>query len=213
MYNFIYVPASLTKPVRIELENLINDVQMLLKPYFTFRFDIVGSAKRNMITCDVSSNIGFDFDYNIEINDFNNQYQPEQIKKHLMNAFRFAMVKYGYSKCEDSTRVITIKKIDYANSRIEHSCDFAIVHDYLDNEGNEWQEYIHFNKKSGTYAWQDQPNGYFLEDKVKEIKKNGLWNQVRDMYLDLKRYNSVNKKSRSLFAEAVNNIYNEYLNE
>ena len=50
-----------------------------------------------------------------------------------------------------------------------------------------------------------------LDEKVKLIKEEDLWTELRDMYLRLKNENTVNhKKSRSLFAEAVNNICNEY---
>ncbi len=52
-----------------------------------------------------------------------------------------------------------------------------------------------------------------MEDKIEEIKRHKLWDDVRDMYIELKRNDVIGKKSRSLFAEAVNNIYNEYLNE
>lgn len=131
MHNFQYVPQSVTKPVRVELEKLIKDVQDYVSDYFTFRFDIVGSAKRNMITCDVDSNIGFDFDYNIEVNDPDENYTAEEIKRYLMQGFQYCMGKYGYSKYENSTRVITIKKIDYSLSRIVHSCDFAIVNNFV----------------------------------------------------------------------------------
>lgn len=50
-----------------------------------------------------------------------------------------------------------------------------------------------------------------LEEKIKLIKEEYLWAELRDMYLRLKNENTdKHKKSRSLFAEAVNNIYNEY---
>ncbi len=208
MHNFQYVPQSVTKPVRLELEKLIKDVQDYVSDYFTFRFDIVGSAKRNMITCDVDSNIGFDFDYNIEVNDPDENYTPEEIKRHLMQGFQQCMRKYGYTKCENSTRVITIKKVDYSLSRIEHSCDFAIVFNFV-KDGVKRQQYIRFNKPDNSYSWELQPDGFDLEDKIEEIKRQKLWDEVRDMYLELKCADEIGKKSRSLFAEAINNIYNQ----
>jgi len=204
MHNFQYVPQSVTKPVRLELEQLIKDVQEFVKNDFTFRFDIVGSAKRNMITCDVDSNIGFDFDYNIEINDPDNTYSAEKIKRILIRGFQWCMNKYGYTKCENSTRVITIKKIDYKMSRIEHSCDFAIVNNYTEN-GIKRQEYIRFNKDQWSYYWEQQPDGYDLDDKIEEIKRRKLWDDVRDMYLTFKQNNDHGKKSRSIFAELLKN--------
>ena len=208
MHNYQYVPQSVTKPVRLELEELIKGVQDYVSDYFTFRFDIVGSAKRNMITWDVDSNIGFDFDYNIEVNDPECDYSPEEIKTILYNGFKQCMRRYGYTKCENSTRVITIKKVDYSLSRIKHCCDFAIVNNFVEN-GVKKQEYIRFSKPDNSYFWELQPDGFDLEDKIEEIKRQKLWDDVRDMYLDLKRSDEIGKKSRSLFAEAVNNIYNQ----
>ena len=55
--------------------------------------------------------------------------------------------------------------------------------------------------------WADQPDGYRLEQKVKWIKNNGLWEDVWDLYLDKKNYNeNPDKKSRALYAETINEI-------
>ena len=60
----------------------------------------------------------------------------------------------GYNKFENSTRVITIKKVDREHSYIEHSCDFAVVYN-----GNDGQQYIRLNKNviPNTYTWEFQP--------------------------------------------------------
>ena len=197
---------------RQNLTDIIRDVQNDVRDKFTFQFKIVGSYSRNMITYDPKSNIGFDLDVNIYPNDDDNEYSPKEIKQSLIKAFNKNIKKYGYSNVEDSTRVITIKIKDTENSKIIHSVDFAIVHNYEDDEGYKCQEYIRFNKKKHSYTWEEQGNGfYMLDEKVKLIKEEDLWTELRDMYLRLKNENTVNhKKSRSLFAEAVNNICNEY---
>ena len=83
--------------------------------------------------------------------------------------------------------------------------------DYIDGNGYEHQEYIHFNKRQNTYEWQEQPDGfYMLPEKIEWIKNNGLWQKVRDRYLNNKNTNSdPKKKSRSIFAETIAQIYNE----
>ena len=91
-----------------------------------------------MVTCDVKSNIGFDFDVNIMVNDDDEEYSAKDIKHILMKAFNKYAYKYHYDFCVDSTRVFTIKVKDRKNFRILHSCDFAIVNNYSDN----LQEYI-----------------------------------------------------------------------
>ena len=83
-----------------------------------------------MITCDWTTNKGFDFDVNIRVNDENEEYSAEDIKKTLMRAIDQVARPMGFSPCEDSTRVITLKMKNIFRSRIEYSCDFAIVYDY-----------------------------------------------------------------------------------
>lgn len=54
-----------------------------------------------------------------------------------------------------------------------------------------------------------QCKGYLLSKKEAYIKKNKLTNELRKIYLDKKNFNTnPNKKSRALYAEAVNELYN-----
>lgn len=55
-----------------------------------------------------------------------------------------------------------------------------------------------------------QGKGYLLSKKEKYIKKNKLTNELRKVYLDKKNLNTnPDKKSRVLYAEAINEIYNK----
>ena len=141
-HDFQFVPKKEWLPERDKLEDLIHDVQDEVRNHFTFSYNFIGSTKRNLITRDMKSNIGYDFDVNIHVNDDKEDYEPDQIKMILKNAFDKNAWKYGYDYCEDSTRVLTIKVKDFFHSRILHSCDFCIVFDC--NDGR--QQYIHFNK-------------------------------------------------------------------
>lgn len=205
MYNFKYVNPKQLSFVKEELIQIINSVQDDVRQCFTFQFYFVGSVKQNMVTCDVKSNIGFDFDVDIHVNDDGCKYSAKDIKTKIMLALNKVAYRYGYDNAEDSTRVITIKVKDRKNSKILHSCDFAIVNDYIDDDGNDCQEYIHFNKKQNKYSWQKQPQGfYFLEEKAKWIKDSGHWQKVRDLYLDKKNHNNnPHKHSRSIYAETI----------
>ncbi len=157
-----------------------------------------------MITFDPTTNIGFDFDVNLEVNDENQNYGPDEIRRILHDAFAKIAYQYGYNKFEDSTRVITIKVVDYWRSRISHSCDFAVV--YNSKKG---QQYIRFNKESGEYNWVFQKQPYEdLEKRADFLKKNGHWNEVLKVYLDKKNNNDdPDKHSRSLYAETINECY------
>ena len=207
MYNFEYVDKSIWSPAKENVERILHEVQNLVRHKFTFSYTFIGSTSRNMVTCDFSSNKGFDFDVNLYINDDDNKYEAKDQKHIIMNALNQVGWRYGYSNCEDSTRVITMKVKDTPFSRVLHSCDIAIVNDYVDKHGNPRQEYIHFNKKQLTYEWKDQPKGYHLEKKIDWLKKESLWNEVRNVYLYKKDTNTnPDKHSRSLFAEAVNEV-------
>lgn len=210
MYNYQYVEKCEWMPVKKELISLINEVQDIVREDFTFSFEFIGSTSRNMITCDYSSNVGFDFDVNLQVNDDEENYSTKEIKDILIRAFDSVCNRYGY--CEDSTRVFTIKFIDYENSRVVHSCDFAIVEKNDDEECRD--QYIRNNKKLGTYTWEYQTKGY--EDigrKMDAIKDKGLWSIVREVYIDKKNSNdNKDKKSRALFAESINEVFNQNFN-
>ena len=212
MYHFEYVTRNQAAPVKKELIAILNKVQDILREHFTFRFDFIGSASRNMITQDIKSNIGFDFDVNIEVNDDDEKYTPSEIRKMLKKTFDHVVPPYGYSPAEQSTRVLTIKFKDTTHSRIVHSCDIAVVHNYIDDDGYERQEYIHFDKKTNQCLWEEQSEGYYqLLDKAGWIKEHELQIALREWYLHKKNTNmDRQKKSRTLYAEAIHEICQKY---
>ena len=161
------------------------------------------------MTYDIKSNKGFDFDVNIYPNDENEEFSAKQIKTMIINAINKFAGEFGYSPAVNSTRVIKIAVRDKKHQKVKHSVDFAIVNDYVDDEGYDCQEYIRYNKKSDQYEWQEQDDGYYQQyEKVDWIKNEGLWTELRKMFLYQKNNND--KSSRSLYAEAINNICNEY---
>ncbi len=189
---------------------LLLELQDVLRDTFTFQFTPVGSYKRNMITYDAKSNKGYDFDFNIEPND--DELSAKQTKLAIQNGLNKLVLKYGLDYPEDSTRVITIKMKDRKNSRVLHSCDLAIVNNYIDDDGNECQEYIRFNKKSKTYTWEEQPHGYYmLPEKIQWLKDEDLWDEVRTRYIELKNKNEdENVHSRTLFGITVHQLCQKY---
>lgn len=211
MHDFIYVTKTSARPVKNELIKIIHEVQDIIREeYFAFRFRIVGSSSMNMITYDRKSNIGFDFDFNLEINDDDEKYSADQIRHIIKNAIDQVAPRYGYNHCEDSTRVLTIKKVNTFTSKIIHSCDFAIVY----NCGDGRQQYIRFNKSNNNYTWEYQGKGFKnLEKKITWLKHNGHWGELQDYYLNKKnRNNNPVKHSRSILAESINEMYQKKRN-
>lgn len=215
MKDYQYVTKKEYGPVKDELVELIHLVQNEVREHFTFRYDFIGSASRNMITREVNGNTGYDFDVNLRVNDPDNNFSAKKIRNILKAAFDKHAKMFMYDNAEDSTRVITIKVKDKKNSRVLHSCDFAVVNDYTDDNGYECQEYIHFNKKQNTYEWQEQPDGYYMMlERIDDIKEHNLWQEVRRAYLNKKCKNTdLNKKSRSIFAETIKEVHEKYFEQ
>ena len=204
MHDFRYVTKKQAQPIKDELYQILYMVQDLVRDNFTFSFTPIGSSSRNMITCDAKSNIGFDFDINIEVNDDNEDFEPKEIRTIIRTAIDRVAPRYGYKNCEDSTRVLTIKKVDTSHSRIIHSCDFAIVY----NCGDGRQQYIRFNKDNNYYFWEYQGKGFVgLEKKMDWLKRENLWGELQDYYIYEKNCNdNPDKHSRSIFAESINEM-------
>ena len=204
MYHFEYVSKKEAAPYKAELIEILHQVQDYVRDDFTFQFTFIGSSSRNMITYDPTTNIGFDFDVNITVNDDDEDYSPEEIRTILHNAFSRFMTAYGYNKCEQSTRVISIKVVDQWSSRVIRSCDFAVVY-----EGRNGQQYIRFNKERNYFSWEFQTQPYKeLEFRADYLKENGHWNEVLEVYLDKKNNNyNPDKHSRSLYAETINECF------
>lgn len=214
-YQFVSKHSPVVRWAYANLQEILNQVHKILRTKYTFQHEMVGSYSRNMITYDVKSNIGFDFDVNIYPNDEDNIFSPKEIKLIFKKALDKIAPKYGYDFAEDSTRVLTIKFKDRKKSRILHSVDFAFVNDYEDDEGNECQEYIHFHKKHKNYFWAEQSNSFCrLPEKIDWLKENKLWEKMKKIYIDKKNHNdNPDKHSRSLFVEAVNETYQKYYSQ
>lgn len=206
MHDFYYVPRKETQSIKLKLIELILEVQNSVRDDFTFSYEFVGSAnkKRNMITRDRKSNIGFDFDINIHVNDKGENYEAYQIRRIIRNAIDKIAYKYGYKDCEDSTSVLTIKSVDTLLSSIIHSCDFAIVYDCDDGR----QQYIRYNKEHNNYTWEYRGGGYAtLSQKEEWLKKYNYWGKMKTYYIEKKNRNeNPNKHSRTLLFESVHEM-------
>ena len=209
MGNYTYVPKKIYKPTKLKLIALINTVQRYLRHKFTFRvtfdFRFVGSSRRNMITMNPKSNVGYDFDLDLRIYARKKVLTPSEYKHMLMDAFNKFVHEYGYDYCEDNARVFTIKHKDEIKPKIIHSCDFAIVRDCDDGR----LEYIRHHREHNTYFWEKQSiYPAELTKQVKFCKYYNLWNKVRSLYIKLKNENTdPNVKSRSIYSQTVNQIY------
>jgi hypothetical protein len=208
-HDFQYVPKKQVKELKRELRDMIHEIQDEVREYFTFQYRFIGSAARDMVTQDMKSNKGFDFDINFYPNDDEEEYEPDEIRQIFLNAINKIAPKFGYGGCENKTKTLCIKVVDYMKSRIVYSCDFVIVFDCPDGR----QQYIRRNKQSGQCSWEYQPQGYSgIEEKANWLKRNNHWEELMNYYLDKKNWNNdSNKKSRSLYAESIKEVCDKYM--
>ena len=203
MYHYEYVSKRLAEPLVQALIQIIHNVQDELREYFTFQFRFVGSYKRNMITADSRTNQGFDVDTNLSVND-DEYYTPAEIRTMLFNAIKRNGQSFGFNACEQSTTVITLKRVNYFYSEIEYGCDFAIVY-----EKGKCPQYIRYRKKQSDFIRANKKISNFeLEKRADYLKENGKWEQVRSLYLKKKNENTnPDKHSFSLYSEAINESF------
>ncbi|MFG6372866.1 MAG: hypothetical protein K1W04_01765 [Oscillospiraceae bacterium] len=212
MNHFEYASKKMLSPAKNDLIELIKETQNILRTDFTFQFRFVGSTEHNRVTYDPKTNVGFDFDVNLELNNNSSCFSPKVIRNNFYKALSKLIHNYGYNCVENLTRVIRIKCVDKKKSKVLYSCDFAIVNSYEDEDGHDRQEYIRYNKKRSDCTWEEQSEGYhILPQKEQWIKDNQHQNDLRQLYLRKKNQsNDPNKHSRSLYAEAVHEICQKY---
>lgn len=207
IHHFEYVTKKEALSVRKDLDKIIELLHKELHNNFKFDHRYIGSSSRNMITRDTKGNTGYDFDVDIVPHLNGKSHTPKQIKDMVITALNKYTRRYGFSFAENSTGVITIKVKDKKNSKIKYSCDFAIVR--FDDNGH--KQFVKYDKKQNQYTWKLR-GGDFADISVKLdwIKMKNYTNKLRDCYLELKNKNFCeDKHSRSIFAEAVNNICHE----
>jgi len=209
--EWIYVNRQDYMPDRMRMEGIINKVHVILRPKgLTFQSQLIGSGNRNMVTTQIGSNTGYDFDYNLELQYVPKDCSAKQIKDLIRDAFREALAGSKYNDPEDSTSVLTIKLTDTKKKIIVHSFDFAII--YHDDEGN--VHYLHHDKNRGSYGFQNRGYRFDEREYVQEIKDFYVdgWGLIRDEYLKLKNSNGDSTKhSYNLYVEAVKNVHNQMI--
>ena len=130
MKHYEYVSRNEARPYREEFEQIISELQNRLRSEFTFQKHFIGSGSRNMITFDQKTNRGFDFDVNLERNETSDEYNPDDVYKMIFGGLQSIASMKGF-KVVRGTRVITLKKVNTVKSKIEYSCDIAIVNNII----------------------------------------------------------------------------------
>ena len=128
------------------------------------------------------------------------------------NALNRAERREFFSDAQDSTSCLTALLHFKDTPNVEFSFDVAII---KKNPTGNYMRLIH-NKPWNQYTWNEVPRSHQVKDRTDEIKKEGLWQEVRDKYLEKKNmylsWQDHNHPSFAVYVEAVNEVYNKYFN-
>lgn len=208
MYSFVDNKSEL-KEIREVCERIIKSIQSSwLKDYFTFQFTLIGSGGVKLVTRN-GKNGEYDLDYNLIIqkdkqNLFSN---PKVIKEMFIAAFNDVNPNFNFRNAENSTSVITSKLI--FDNRLKFSFDVAILCEGYN--GNYLK--ITRNKKTSQYYWNEIKSSRNYKSKMKALKEQGLWNEVRKLYLDKKNMHLSRQDeiaSFSVLLETLNELCSQY---
>ena len=216
MYHYIK-----DKEILGRMKNLCSDIMNQLKQQINndsvMQVDIhlVGSGAKNLIT--QNANEPIDLDYNlcilkcrgININD------GETIKEYIREQYNTVLDRNELDDCHDSKSVLTSGEIYFTQGNpTRFSIDLAITHE---DKYNVWHRLIH-EKTGFTYNdkwfWNETPHSKDLTRKVKTLKNNDCWLEVRKIYLEKKnmylRRNDHNHPSFIVYIETINEVYGKY---
>ena len=215
MYHYIEDKEFLGK-----MKNLCSDIMNQLKQQINndsvMQVDIhlVGSGAKNLIT--QNANEPIDLDYNlcilkcrgIDINDGRN------VKEYIRKQFNIVLDNNGWSDCNDSTSALTTELRYFTKgNHTEFSIDLAIVHE--DRYG--WHRLKHMKTgfiETNQWIWNLSRDSKDLGKKVKVIKDNDLWLEVRERYLNKKNQyltsNNYDHPSFIVYIETINEVYGKY---
>lgn len=208
MYSFVEDKREL-KEIREVCEQIIKSIQSSwLKEYFTFQFNLIGSGGVKLVTRNGSDG-EYDLDYNLIIqkdkqNLFSN---PKRTKEIFIEAFNDVNPNFGFKNAENSSSVITSKLV-YDN-RLYFSFDVAILCEGYN--GNYLK--ITQNKKTSQYYWSEIKSSRNYKSKMNALKKLGVWNEVRNLYLSKKNMHLSRQDeiaSFSVLLETLNELSSQY---
>lgn len=215
MYHYID-DKDFLKMMRSVCSDLVNQLVQMInsEDFMEVEAHLVGSGAKNLET--QNANEPIDLDYNlVVINSSCNINDGKQIKNYIMKKFNEILNRNGWSNCSDSKSCLETETRVFKNgNKTGFSIDLAIVHE--DSDGT-WYRLIH--EKTGfvnydRWFWNIGPDSKGLTKKVNWLKKNNLWDEVREVYLDKKnmylRRGDHNHPSFICYIETINEVFNKY---
>lgn len=215
MYHYIQDKEFL-KRLKGSCSDIVNQLVQSINNDSVMKVEacLVGSGAKNLITQNGNEPIDLDYNLCIVSTESINILDCRGIKEYVRKQFNKVLCSNGWDDCEDSTSAITTEeRVFKKGNQTAFKIDLAITCKYHNN----WQRLIH--QKTGLvildgYYWNEVQDSGRLEEKVRVIKSNHMWDEVRRIYRDKKNFylcrNDHNHPSFIVYVEAVNQIYNKY---
>lgn len=218
MYHYIEDKGFL-KHMRSHCSTIINQLVQCINndSVMAVEAHLVGSGARNLIT--QNANEPIDLDYNLCVLEvFEIGFNSSQaIKEYIRQHFNKVLNQNGWGDCRDSTSALTTELRHFIKGNdTEFKIDLAIVRQ--SHYGLE--RLIH--SKTGIISldqwyWNQVRDSKGLADKVRKIKSENWWLEVRDKYLEkknmyLRQGDTDNHPSFNVYIETINEIYYKYFN-
>lgn len=200
MMEVQFVTRSELAPYKELFIDVFHDVQRICRKEhgLTFNFNLVGSAKRNMVVR--HHNKGFDLDYQLFLQKNSKNLSAKQIKNILMKLFK-NYFPLNFKRHEDSTSAITVKKV--LKDKIEIGYDIVI----LKSVGNICEI---IRRQGQDYFWNELSDTKNYISNLSKIK-SPLWARLKNIYgqkIVQKHYGQKyqDKKSFQILNEAINEV-------
>lgn len=203
---FEYMKKNEYKESGKHCREIIRDVQEDLKDKFNFNVHLIGSCKSRLMMR--NGNGPYDFDYSLEIvkDKKDLEFDPKKIREIVFNSFQKFAEKHGFSKMENSTRVIKLKShSNKIQNHIEYFMEVAIIKRL--KKTNSINTII-FDKENERYIWNEEEDISNLNPRFRKLRKT-CWIEFKGKYKDKKNDNldkDQQKKSISLFKETINEL-------
>ena len=205
-----YVPKKEVKPYKEDFAKIMESIRPTIKQQgITFTYNLVGSAKRNLVIR--RANKGFDCDYQIFIQKNKKNLKPKELKSMFISEINKVLKDSfpKYDNCEDKTTAITIKQKNQENSSIEFSFDIVIMKIEKDQT-----KIIRKNDETNEYNFELLKDMKITQNLIKQIKHQQIWDEVREKYYyeKMKYLDNGNKKSFQILNEVLYGIINRLEN-
>ena len=209
-----YVVEKEVKRYRSECSHILEQLRDLLNTEYGIntQFSLVGSGgdSRNMVTRNGDG--PYDLDYNLIILKMSNEYwnNLRKLKDIVRDSLNKIVKDTLFSDGKDSHSVITSILHFTDTPKVKFSFDMAIL---AKNSKGNFCRLIHNKGYSDSFTWNEVPSSHNVKEKADMLKRNSLWNEVRETYFKKKnmylRRHDDNHPSFVVYVESVNEVYNK----